>query len=217
MADSSLTASDVAMLSRENSGWGDGSAFMWIFALLILANGGFGGFGGNGNSNALQADVNRGFDNQNLQAQTRDILSAVTGGTAQTIAASTANATNAINAIKDGNAALIREFGTVESALTSLAGQQQSCCGEIKQLIQGTSAATDAAIAAAKYETAMQLAGMEQRITAKMDANEITALRDQVQQLQMAQATAGMLRFPQSWSYGAGPFPPIMGCGCANA
>ena len=61
----------------------------------------------NGNSNAIQADVNRGFDNQNLQAQTRDILAAVTNGTAQTIAASTQNASNAITAIKDGNASLI--------------------------------------------------------------------------------------------------------------
>lgn len=36
------------------------------------------------------------------------------------------------------------------------------------------------------------------------------------QQLQLAQATSGMLRFPNSWSYGAGPFPPIFG-GCGNA
>ena len=63
-----------------------------IFALLILLgifNGGFGGFGGNNGVNTLNADMQRGFDNQNLQAQTRDILSAVTSGTAQTIAAST--------------------------------------------------------------------------------------------------------------------------------
>lgn len=98
-----------------------------ILAMFLFGGSGFGGFGGNGNTNAIQADVNRGFDNQNLQAQTRDILGAVTGGTAQTIAASTANASNAINAIKDGNAALIREFGNVETALTALSGKQQEC------------------------------------------------------------------------------------------
>ena len=102
---------------------------MWLIGLLILLalfNGGFGG--NNGNSNAIQNDINRGFDSQNLQAQTRDILGAVTTGTAQTIAASTANASNAINAIKDGNASIIREFGNVETALTALAGKQQECC-----------------------------------------------------------------------------------------
>ena len=111
-----------------NDGFGFGGSGLWLFAILALMWGGNGFFGGNaGNSNAIQADVNRGFDNQNLQAQTRDILGAVTSGTAQTIAASTANATNAINAIKDGNASLIREFGNVETALTALGGNLQQC------------------------------------------------------------------------------------------
>lgn len=42
--------------------------------------------------------------------------------------------------------------------------------------------------------------------------NKIEALQAQVSQLQLAQATSGMLKFPNSWSYGAGPFPPIFGC-----
>ena len=103
----------------------------------------------------------------------------------------------------------------METALATLAGQQQNCCCDIKQLVQATSSVTDAAIASAKYETAMQLAGMEQRITAKMDANTIQALRDQVDGLRDQVNMAGVLRFPNSWSYGAGPFPPLWGgCGC---
>ena len=193
-------------------GDGFGGGGFWIFALLILAMmGGNGfGFGGNGNSNAIQNDINRGFDNQNLQAQTRDILSAVTNGTAQTIAASTANATNAITAIKDGNAALIREFGNVETALTALSGKQQECCCEIKQ-----------AIAQSNYDGAMRDAATNANITAQIQSvkdmmaqDKIEALQAQVSQLQLAQATSGMLRFPNSWSYGAGQFPPIFGCGC---
>lgn len=39
--ESGLTASDVALVSRNADGWGEGG-FMWIFALLILAGGGFG-------------------------------------------------------------------------------------------------------------------------------------------------------------------------------
>lgn len=221
MENGGLSASDVALLNGNNGMWGDGGAFMWIFALLILANGGFGGFGNNfanaiGYENlATSSEVQRGFDSQNLQAQTRDILGAVTNGTAQTIAASTTNATNAINAIKDGNAALIREFGNVETALTAIDGNMRSCCCDVKQLVQATSSATDALIAQSKYDTSMQMAQMEARLTAKMDANEIQNLRDQIGQLQLSQATNGMLRFPNSWSYGAGPFPPIFGgCGC---
>ena len=217
---SSLSPADISALTG-NNGWGDGGAFFWVFALLLLGmNGGGFGFGNNaaalGYENlATQAQVDRGFDTQNMMANQRETLNAVTNGTAQTIAASTQNATNAINAIKDGNASLIREFGNVESALTALSGKQQECCCDVKQLIQATSAETNAQIAQSKYDTSMQMAQMEARLTSKMDANEIQALRDQVGQLQLQQATNGMLKFPDSWSYGAGPFPPIYG-GCCN-
>lgn len=40
--ESGLSASDVAMLNNDGMG---GNAFLWIFALLILANGGIGGWG----------------------------------------------------------------------------------------------------------------------------------------------------------------------------
>lgn len=84
MENGGLTASDVALLN--NDGMGGWNGMIWLFAILALMGGGFGGFGGN-NGNAIQADVNRGFDNQNLQAQTRDILAAVNSGTAQSVAA----------------------------------------------------------------------------------------------------------------------------------
>ena len=222
MENSGLTASDVALLN--NDGMGGWNGMIWLFAILALFGGGGFGFGnGNNNAvNALNADMQRGFDNQNLQSQTRDILSAVTNGTAQTIAASTANATNAINAIKDGNASLIREFGNVETALTALSGNMQSCCCDVKQLVQATSAATNAQIAQSNYDAAMRDAATNANFTAQIQSvkdeiaqNKIESLQAQVSQLQLAQATAGMLRFPNSWSYGAGPFPPIFGC-CGN-
>lgn len=184
-----------------DSGFGGGG--IWLFALLILFalfNGG--GFGGNGN---LDQDINRGFADQNIQAQTRDILSTVTSGTSQTIAASTANATNAINAIKDGNAALIREFGNVETALTAMGGQMQNCCCDTLRAIDGVN-----------YNGAINTASINANTTAAVQkvldaisANKIEALQSQIQQLQLAQATSGVLRFPNSWTYAAGTFPPL--------
>ncbi len=54
MDNGNLSASDVALLTDRGGGFGGGwgdSSFLWIFALLILANGGFGwGNGGNGGS-----------------------------------------------------------------------------------------------------------------------------------------------------------------------
>ena len=188
-------------------GVGGGSSFMWIFGLLILLglfNGGGFGFGGNNGVNSLNADMQRGFDTQNLQAQTRDILGAVTNGTAQTIAASTANATNAINAIKDGNAALIREFGNVETALTSIGGQMQSCCCDIKQQVMQSD-----------YNGAMRDAATNANFTAQIQSvkdmiaqDKIEALQAQISALQLQAAMSGVMKYPSTWAYNAGVFPP---------
>lgn len=200
------------MNEQNGTVFGFDNSGLWLFAILALMWGGNGLFGGgNGNSNAIQADVNRGFDNQNLQAQTRDILGAVTGGTAQTIAASTANAANAINAIKDGNAALIREFGNVETALTALSGKQQECCCEIKQ-----------AIAQANYDAAMRDAATNANFTAQIQQvkdliqqNKIETLQGEVNQLKLQQAVAGVVRYPNQMAYNAGTSPFCGGgCGC---
>lgn len=182
-----------------NDGFGNGG-FAWIFGLIVLLalfNGN--GFGaGNGNTNAIQADVNRGFDNQNLQAQTRDILAAVTNGTAQTIAASTANASNAINAIKDGNAALVREFGNVETALVSLSGKQQECCCS-------TLRAIDAAVFAGAQNT--------QKILDALAANKISELESKLSALELQAAVSNVVRYPNTFAYNAGtnPFCPSTG------
>ena len=203
-----LSASDVAMLNNDGGMGGMNGAF-WIFALLILANGGIGGWGNNGNTNAIQADVNRGFDNQNLQAQTRDILAAVTNGTAQTIAASTQNASNAITAIKDGNASLIREFGNVETALTAMGGANQQCCCEILRAIDNSNflnAQNTAAINA-------NMTAQTQKVLDAISQNTIQQLRDQVQALQLNQAMTGVVKYPMASTYSSGGNPF---CGCAN-
>lgn len=195
------------------NGYGDnfGGSWIFLFAILALMWGGNGAFGGNGNmnSNAIQNDVNRGFDNQNLQAQTRDILSAVTNGTAQTIAASTANATNAINAIKDGNASLIREFGNVETALTSLGGNLQNCCCSIQRNIDQTNYNMAQNTALINATTTAQT----QKILDALAQNKIDALQNKVNQLELQQAVAGVVRYPTATTYTSGG-NPFCGCGC---
>ena len=179
-----------------------------IFALLILLgifSGGFGGGIGNNNGvNALNADMQRGFDQQNTMYQTGNILNAVTNGTAQTIAASTQNAANAITAIKDGNASLIREFGNVETALTSLAGQMQNCCCENRMAIMQNN-----------YDAAMRDAVTNANFTAQIQSlkdqnyqNTIQTLRDQVDALRDQVNFCGVMKYPTSWAYNAGVFPP---------
>ena len=179
------------------------NGFMGIFGLLILLgilNGGFGGGfgGGNGNSNAIQNDINRGFDNQNLQAQSRDILGAVSAGTAQSVAATNQVYHDIVNNLGDKYMELARDVANVQGSVAAAIANQNECCCSTKLMIEQS-----------KYENALQMAGLEQRLTSKMDQDEITSLRDQIQQLQLAQATAGMLKFPSAWTYAGGVFPPV--------
>lgn len=192
---------------------GFGNGGFWIFALLILAmmggnNGGL--FGGNGNSNAIQNDINRGFDNQNLQAQTRDILNAVNAGTAQSVAATNQTFHDSLAAMQSLYNETARDIASLAVGQANALANQNACCCETKQLIQQSN-----------YDGAMRDAATNANTTAQIQSvkdmiaqNKIEALQSQISQLQLAQATNGMLKFPNSWSYGAGPFPPIFGCGC---
>lgn len=216
-----LSASDVALLNRDNGfGWGgDGGAFMWIFALLILAGGGFGGWNNNGFNNAIgyenlatSNEVQRGFDNQNSMANEREILSAVTSGTAQSVAATNQSFHDMLNVVQDKYNEITRDVAGLAVGQANLLAKENECCCETKQMIMQNN-----------YDAAMRDAATNANFTAQIQGvkdmiaqDKIEALQAQVSQLQLAQATSGMLRFPNSWSYGAGPFPPIFGGCCGN-
>ncbi len=201
MENGGLSASDVAMLS--NNGLNDGNSFMWIFALLILANGGF-GFGNNNYrpQYATQDFVQNGFNFNDLQDQNRDLMAAITAGTAQSVAASNQIFHDTVNFLGDKYSELARDIAALAVSQQQIMANQNACCCETKQLI-----------AEAKYDTAMQLANFESRLNQKLDANTIQGLRDQLDDVKDQLNMSGVLRFPNQWSYGAGQFPPIFG-GC---
>ena len=212
------------------SGYGDGfggGSFMWIFGLIVLLalfnGGGFGGWNGNGNTEAVQADINRGFDNQNLQAQTRDILSAVTNGTAQSVAATNSTFHDTLAVLNDKYSELQRDISANAVSLANVMANQQSCCCDTKMLIQSTSANTDAQIAQNRYESAMNTAAINANTTAQtqkiLDAlaqDKIEALQNQINALQLQNAVAGVVRYPSSTVYSSGCNPFCGGCGCGN-
>lgn len=197
----------------------EGNGFLWIFGLLILLallNGGFGGMGG-GQQYATRDQVQNGFDTQNLQAQTRDILAAVNSGAAQSVAATNQTFHDVLAAMQSLYNETARDIAALAVGQANLLANQNECCCSTKMLIAETGASLAAQIAQNKYEAALGLAGLEQRLTSKMDQGEITALRDQVQQLQLAQATNGVLRYPNAWTFNAG-MSPFCGntCGGGN-
>lgn len=192
----------------DNGSYFGNDAFMWIFALLILCGGGFGGgfFGGNNGVNTLNADMQRGFDNQNAMANQREILSAVNAGTAQTVAATNQSFHDNLAAMQNLYNETARDISALAVGQANLSAAQQNCCCETKQLIMQSN-----------YDGAMRDAATNANFTAQIQSvkdmiaqNKIEALQAQVSQLQLAQATSGVMKFPSTWSYNAGTFPPAV-------
>ena len=184
------------------------SGGLWLFALLILLgifNGGFGGMGG-GNSNAIQNDINRGFDSQNLQSQTRDILSAVTAGTAQSVAASNQVYHDVVGYVGDKYSELARDIAGLAVGQANALANQNACCCETKQLVMQSNYDGALRDAATNANLTAQIQGVKDMIA----QNKIESLQAQVNALQLNAALCGVVRWPVAATYSAtNPyFPP---------
>jgi len=214
MESGGLSAADVALLN--NDGMGGWNGMIWLFAILALMGGGFGGWGGNNFANAIgyenlatSNEVQRGFDNQNSMANQRDILSAVNNGTAQAVAATNQTFHDTLGIIQNRYDELARDISGLAVGQANIMSKQQECCCEQKQLIMQSN-----------YDSAMRDAATNANFTAQIQSvkdliseNKIEALQNQVNQLQLAQAVAGVVRYPMQTTYCSGA-NPFCGCGC---
>lgn len=223
-----LSASDVALLNGNNTAWGD-SSFLWIFALLILANGGF-GFGGNNFANAIgyenlatSNEVQRGFDNQNSMANEREILAAVNAGTAQAVGATNQVYHDVVNYVGDKYDELARDIYNVGSGVQQAIANQNECCCSTKMLIAETGSGINANLAQNRYEAAMNTAAINANTTAQtqkiLDAimgNRMADMQQQINALELQNQLASVVRYPSNTFY-AVPSPCFnAGCGCGN-
>lgn len=198
-----LSASDVALMNRDGFG---GDAFMWIFALLILAGGGFGGFGGN--NVATQDFMQNGFNFNDLQDQNRDLMGAITAGTAQSVAATNQTFHDTLGALGDKYSELARDISGVAMMQQQAISNQNECCCSIKQQI-----------AENKYEAALNTASINettvaqtQKILDAMAQSKIEELQAKVSALELQNAVAGVVRYPNQLTYNAGN-SPFCNCG----
>ena len=180
--------------------------------------GGFGGFGNAGFANAIgyqnlatQNDVQRGFDNQNSMGNQREILSAVTSGTAQSVAATNQIFHDLIGYVGDKYNELDRDVLMVNAGIQQAIANQNSCCCDTKMLISETAAQN-------RYDALKNTNDINANMTAgfnsireKLDQNKIEALQGRIQQLELAAATQNTVKYPTSMSYTAG-YSPFCNC-----
>lgn len=200
--ESGLSTGDLALMDRNSGFGGDGMAFMWIFALLILAGGGFGGFGnrsyGEYATAASQQEILFGQQFQGLDNKIDRVNNGI------------CDATFALNnSIKDGNAAVT---GTVVNEGRSLQSQLADCC-----------CTTQRAIDAVNYNGAINTASINENTTAQiqkvLDAitcNRMADMQNQINQLQLQSALCGVIRYPMATTYGAGTSCFSHNCGCGT-
>ena len=194
----------------ENDGlFGMGGVGLLVVLFFLMSLGGFGGFGATGGA-ATSNEVQRGFDNQNAMANQREILSAVTAGTAQSVAATNQVFHDLVGYVGDKYAELDRDVLGIGSAIQqSIANENQCCCNTLR------------AIDSVKYENSQNTALINatntantQKILDALAQNKIEALQSEVDSLRLAQATSNVVRYPNGWTYNAGPSPFCNGCGC---
>lgn len=182
----------------ENDGlFGMGGVGLLVI-LFFLMSGGFGGWGNNG-SVATSNEVQRGFDAQNDMANQREILSAVTAGTAQSVAATNQVFHDLVGYVGDKYTELDRDVLGISALVNqSIANENQCCCNTLR------------AIDSVKYENAQNT----NKILEAMAQSKIEALQSKVNALELAQATTGIVRYPMASTYNAGYSPFCNGCGC---
>lgn len=195
---------------------------LWLFAILALmwGGGGFGGFGNAGFANAIgyqnlatQNDVQRGFDNQNSMANQREILSAVTNGTAQSVAATNQSFHDSLNVIQDKYGELQRDVYGVSGQIAQVLANQNACCCDTKMLISETAAQNRYDALKNTNDINAVTIGQTQKILDALAQNKIEALQGRVNQLELQNAVSGVVRYPSSATYNAGG-SPFCNCGC---
>lgn len=216
MESNGLTLSDIAALGSRDGFGGGGSWIAILFLFVLLAGNGGWGFNNGYNQAATSNEVQRGFDNQNSMGNQREILTAVTNGTAQSVAATNQTFHDTLAVLQDKYGELVRDVSGVAGMIQQGIANQNQCCCDTKMLIQETSAQN-------RYDALLNtnainanIAASNQKVLDALAQNKMDAMAARIQQLELQQAVAGVVRYPNGMTYNAGT-SPFCNCGCGLA
>lgn len=194
--------SDFAAVTKDADGMaGNGAWWIIILFLFVIMGGGWNGFN-------RQSD----FGQYATAASQQEILFGQQFGQLND------RLTNIGNGICNLGYEMQGDFGqltqTVMSTGNSIQSQLAQCCCENRLATANLSAQIDRQTC--DITTAIHAEGEQTR--AMMQANETQQLRDKVNSLEADNRMYGVVRYPNGYSYNAGPSPFCgcnSGCGCA--
>ena len=217
MAENMLTPADIGVLMGNRGGdgmFGAGSGGGLLFAILLIVlfmgGGAWGGNRGAFGTEAIQNQMQQGFDNQNTMANQRETLAAVNAGTAQAVAATNQTFHDMLSVFSDKYNEITRDISALQVGQSNmLANQNQCCCNTLRAIdTVNFNAAQNTAAINANTTAAMQ------KVLDAITENKIEALQGKINSLELAQATSNIVRYPNGWTYNAGTSPFCGGCGC---
>ena len=182
-----------AATGAEENGWGGGGAW-WIIILFLFMfgmGGGGWGWGNRGNDALTRAEMQQGFDTQEITRKLDGINYGICDG------------------FYAQNTTMLNGFAGVTSAVRDAQFAAQQCCCETNRNID--SVRYDAQKNTCDITTAIHAEGEATR--ALIQKNEMQSLRDRLQQMELREAMCGVVRYPMATTYtsGGNPF-----CGCNN-
>lgn len=189
--DNAMSLSDIAAVTRDNDGWGAGGGWILIilFALIFgFGGGGFGGGRGSGNP-VTEADLCNANSFNELKGSVGRLSDQVDGVNI-----------NLTKGICDLGYTTLANFNIIQQQISD-------CCCRTQQNIDSV-----------RFDMANYNAGVNANITAgiqkvldKMAADREAAMAARIQQLELAQAMCGVVRWPMSTTY-ATSCNPFGGC-----
>ena len=181
-----------AATGADENGWGGGAWWIIILFLFMFGMGGGGwGWGNRGNDALTRAEMQQGFDTQEITRKLDGLSYGMCDG------------------FYAQNTTMLNGFAGVTTAVRDAQFAAQQCCCETNRNIDAVR--YDAQKNTCDITTAIHAEGEATR--ALIQKNEMQNLRDRLQQMELREAMCGVVRYPMATTYtsGGNPF-----CGCNN-
>ena len=143
-----------------------------------------------------------------MMANQRETLAAVNAGTAQAVAATNQSFHDITSALSDKYTELQRDIAGLAVGQAGLLAKENECCCSTLRAIDGVNYNNALNTAAINANTTEQT----QKILDAIAGNRMADMQNQINQLQLQQAVAGVVRYPSASTYYAGT-NPFCSCG----
>ena len=206
--DNGYSLSDVAAVAGEN-GFGGNNALLILVLFAMIFGWGGNGWGNNGALDSAIAaqggyvtnsQMNNALQFESLQQGNRDITAAVSQGKYDTL-----------GAISAAEQRLTANQASILALENSIAERQNTCCTEILRGVDGVNFNAAMNTAAINTNVSEQI----QKVLDVITGNRMADMQEQINQLQLAQAMNGVVRYPDGFVYSAGS-NPFCSCGCGS-